>query len=514
MKAKLTNIKVADLVPNPENPRKKISEEEIKELAASIESIGLLQPITVRTKNDKYEIVCGHRRAEAAKIASLVEVPCIIRELTDDEAYEVMVTENLQRKDIDPFEEADAFASLQKKGYDLSALADKFGKSLSYIFSRIKLNDLNADIRKLYEDGDVELSHCLIISRLDPVMQGWLYSKHYSTKNNWDSLIGKPVKELKKTIAGVGKNLQYAPFNTSACANCPKNTGCASLFLDMEESICQDSECYAEKLCEFAIPLFEKVRERKPEFFIVKSWNIPKVGPYKKLLDELLSRGFKVESVDYTKRRTSSSDQIFDISNDAVNAFDFDYYKFQIVEDREPIVTEAKPSKNNYSLDYLANHRQEKIKNYQLKIAFDRISKEDKVDNIDSSNLTNALLCLLAEIEGYEFINADADSSEKIADHIEKMSEDEKKHSILRYIIESREDFDPRFIKSMLPSYFEGVEVEAENKYIAEAKGYWYNYDNVTDEMVEADLAERIKNAEVEEAIEEAAIEEELEDEE
>lgn len=171
MKTEIKNIPFGNIEPHPENPRKKINQEELEELAKSIKAIGLLQPITVRVKDDKYQIVCGHRRYEAAKLAGLKDISCIVRDLTDEEAFEIMVTENLQRKDVDPFEESAAFMALKGRGYDAATLAEKFGKSNSYIFTRLKLSDLIPEFRKKYDEGAIDFSHCLILARLDKAFQ-------------------------------------------------------------------------------------------------------------------------------------------------------------------------------------------------------------------------------------------------------------------------------------------------------------------------------------------------------
>ena len=144
MERTIQNIPMSEIVPSPRNPRKNFDEEALQELADNIKHQGLLQPITIRpiewkeeeqstgvgyTPN-KYEIVCGERRWRAVKLNESETIPCIVRELDDATAYEVMITENLQRKDIDPMEEAFAFAELIKTG----KAADEIAQYLSQIY--------------------------------------------------------------------------------------------------------------------------------------------------------------------------------------------------------------------------------------------------------------------------------------------------------------------------------------------------------------------------------------------
>ena len=329
----IINIEVGCIVPCPENPRKKINQEELDELAQSIKSIGLLQPITVRRKSDVethalyYEIVCGHRRFEAAKLAGMAEIPCIVRELSDEEAYEIMVTENLQRKDVDPFDEAEAFNLLQERGYDTDVLATKFGKSKTYVLSRLKLKNLHKDFRLRYEMGDIDFSHCLIIARLDESFQVRLLKERYN--GGYNDLSGKPVRDLKVAIASLGLKLEGVPFDTSACENCQKNSGCASLFLDMKESVCEDRDCFAKKYVDAVYPKFKELRKRNPEFVILDNFALNHLQTEAdiKLLEKLREEGFnfkKEEGYNYDRANESSS-QRFNIDNKDVVAFDFSY---------------------------------------------------------------------------------------------------------------------------------------------------------------------------------------------
>lgn len=140
------DLPVAQLLESPTNPRKRFSEETLKELAASFQSQGVLQPLVVRpTAEGNYEVIAGARRLRAARLASLESVPVRVVALSDAAAIEAQVVENLQREEIHPLEEALGFRSLldlHDCQYTAASIAAKAGKSEAYVLGRIKLTEL------------------------------------------------------------------------------------------------------------------------------------------------------------------------------------------------------------------------------------------------------------------------------------------------------------------------------------------------------------------------------------
>ena len=129
MENKIVYLDIKSIDANPNNPRKAFAEDALKELSESIKELGVLQPITVRPLDGGYQVVCGERRWRAANLAGLTEIPAIVRELNDEEAMDIAITENLQRNDVSPFEEADAFQFLiDNKNYTIADLCKRFGK--------------------------------------------------------------------------------------------------------------------------------------------------------------------------------------------------------------------------------------------------------------------------------------------------------------------------------------------------------------------------------------------------
>ena len=153
-------VAVSKLIVNPFQPRKIFNEEALKELAESIKEHGIIQPIVVRKKEKKYEIIAGERRFRAAKLAGLKEIPAIVKEMTEQQMMEVAILENLQREDLTPIEEAEAYSSLiENLNFTQDALAKRLGKSRPHIANHIRLLQLPEDVRKLMNEGVLSMGH-------------------------------------------------------------------------------------------------------------------------------------------------------------------------------------------------------------------------------------------------------------------------------------------------------------------------------------------------------------------
>ena len=147
-------ISIDDILPDGEQPRRKFDEEKIRELAASIKSKGLIEPITVRHDEKGYVIITGERRFKASQLAGLKEVPCIIKEIGDQEAVTYQLIENLQRENLNPVEEARALKRLTDNGVKQTEVAKLIGKSQPYVSQSLKILSLPKDIlEKALEEG-------------------------------------------------------------------------------------------------------------------------------------------------------------------------------------------------------------------------------------------------------------------------------------------------------------------------------------------------------------------------
>ncbi len=157
------NLPIEILHPNPHQPRRRFSDDELSELAASIREHGILQPIIVRPdpeRQGEFQIVAGERRWRAAQQARLHEVPVIVRDLDDQKVMEIALVENIQRSDLSPMEEAAAYRALiDRHGYSQEALGKIVGKSRSHIANTMRLLSLPEEVQALVEQGVLGAGH-------------------------------------------------------------------------------------------------------------------------------------------------------------------------------------------------------------------------------------------------------------------------------------------------------------------------------------------------------------------
>ncbi len=156
----VATIAVAEIHPNPDQPRRYFSEDKLDELAASIRRHGVIQPIVVRPHAGGYQIVAGERRWRAAQRAQIHEIPAIIRNFDDAETLEIALLENIQRQDLNPIEEAEAYRKLTELfGHSAAALAELVHKSRSHVANMIRLLDLPPAIRDLVIEEKLSMGH-------------------------------------------------------------------------------------------------------------------------------------------------------------------------------------------------------------------------------------------------------------------------------------------------------------------------------------------------------------------
>lgn len=261
----ITYIPVDRIIFSAFNPRKTINETELKELATSIKEKGVIQPVVVRPlSEDTYEIVCGERRLRASMLADQKTIPSIIRELSDDEAMDMAITENLQRKDVNPLEEATAFKMLIEKGQTIIDLAARFGKSEMYIRGRLKLNDLNTELANLHNKGEITISHCLELCKYPDEVQKELISRYNDSQSTYYSWNGKTLKELRSSLSQYTINIEDIEFDKTACLNCKNNTAVSCLFPELEKVCCNNKACFIQKANEYQIKTCLDIYENQP----------------------------------------------------------------------------------------------------------------------------------------------------------------------------------------------------------------------------------------------------------
>lgn len=153
-------VAVNDIIPNRDQPRKHFGQDELEELAVSIRSVGIIEPLVLRKKKDKFEIIAGERRWRAAQLAGLEKVPAVVRDVADNDVLELALIENLQRKDLNPIEEAIAYQDLiSRHNYRQEDLAKKLGKSRAAITNAIRLLGLPESVQQYLVDGKISAGH-------------------------------------------------------------------------------------------------------------------------------------------------------------------------------------------------------------------------------------------------------------------------------------------------------------------------------------------------------------------
>ncbi len=162
-------VKLMDIEPNREQPRKQFDEDALSELADSISKHGVLQPLLVRPLTDgSYQLVAGERRWRASRMAGLTEVPVIVRDLTDSQVAELALVENLQRENLNPLEEANGYKELGEKfGYTQEQIAEVVGKSRSAVANSLRLLALPKSVATLVSEGKLSMGHARTLLSLE-----------------------------------------------------------------------------------------------------------------------------------------------------------------------------------------------------------------------------------------------------------------------------------------------------------------------------------------------------------
>ena len=169
-KSAILTLDVNELDPNLQQPRKHFDEEKLEELAQSIRTYGIVQPIIVQHSGDRYKIIAGERRYRAARLAGLTEVPVVIKEYSEMEFMEVSLVENLQREDLNPIEEAQAMRMLMDEhSLTQDELSGRLGKSRSAVANTLRLLSLPEEVRTMVVSGELSSGHarCLITLQSD-----------------------------------------------------------------------------------------------------------------------------------------------------------------------------------------------------------------------------------------------------------------------------------------------------------------------------------------------------------
>jgi ParB/RepB/Spo0J family partition protein len=270
----IVRIELERIEPSPGNRKVGgFDQAKLQQLAESIKAVGVQQPAIVRPKgagqgDPIYELVAGERRWRASKLAGVPDLPCVIRELDDVQVLKIQTIENLQREDVHPLDEADGYARLiDAAGYTIEQVAGELGKSISYVYQRLKLRDLIPEARKLLVKNRITESHAILIARLTEaqqkeIVEDYLFESSYAYTTDEEKPIS--VRELSDTIQErLFMELSHATWPlddadlvsaVGACKVCLKRSGAQpDLFADVckdnkKKDQCIDRACFYSKI--------------------------------------------------------------------------------------------------------------------------------------------------------------------------------------------------------------------------------------------------------------------------
>lgn len=293
----IVSVALADIQPSNYNPRKNFDEKSLAELADSIRQQGVLQAIGVRPiAENRFEIVFGERRYRASQIAGLEEIPAVILDISDETAEEMAVTENLQRKDVTPIEEANAYQKLIESGrHDVQSLAVQFGKNKSYIRTRLKFVSLIPEIARLLEQDELTISVATEICRYGEDIQHDIYEKHLKEGLLYNSWRGMKASEVAKNIErSYTTDLKRYFFDKTVCLSCPHNTNNMMLFCE-EGSCgnCANRKCLEEMNASYLAEKAVQLMEQRPLALLCRDF----YGCNEKVVEQLVASGFEVEKL-------------------------------------------------------------------------------------------------------------------------------------------------------------------------------------------------------------------------
>ena len=295
-----TDLDIATVHPSTDNHRKTFNDASLQELAESIREVGVLQAIAVRQRTEGgYEIIYGERRYRASLLAGAKTIKATIyNNITDDEAEDMSLSENLQREQVRPTEEAKAFKRLLEKGrYDIYSLAGRFGRSEKYIYTRLKLNELYSPIGELLDNETITISVAEEISTYEPNIQKDVYEKHLKEGNGEDwtgytlNLFKRYFEKYYTTDLG-----QYK-FDKTECKTCVHNAANYNLFAEHNGcGHCTNRKCLEAKNAVHVTKETEKLLKSDPKLVVAR----PYYGSRNDMaLQKLDKKGHEIKELDH-----------------------------------------------------------------------------------------------------------------------------------------------------------------------------------------------------------------------
>ena len=295
-----TDLDIATVHPSRDNHRKTFNDASLQELAESIREVGVLQAIAVRPRTEGgYEIIYGERRYRASLLAGAKTIKATIyNNITDDEAEDMSLSENLQREQVRPTEEARAFKRLLEKGrYDIYSLAGRFGRSEKYIYTRLKLNELYAPVGELLDNETITISVAEEISTYEPNIQKDVYEKHLK-EGNGEDWTGYTLNLFKRYFEKYyTTDLEQYKFDKTECKACVHNAANYNLFAEHNGcGHCTNRKCLETKNAAHVAKETEKLLKSDPKLVVAR----PYYGSRNDMaLQKLDRKGHEIKELDY-----------------------------------------------------------------------------------------------------------------------------------------------------------------------------------------------------------------------
>lgn len=295
-----TDLDITTVHPSADNHRKTFNNASLQELAESIREVGILQAIAVRPHTaGGYEIIYGERRYRASLLAGAKTIKATIyNNITDDEAEDMSLSENLQREQVRPTEEAKAFKRLLEKGrYDMYSLVSRFGRSEKYIYTRLKLNELYQPIGELLDNETITISVAEEISIYEANIQKDVYENHLKTDNK-DDWSGYTLNLFKKYFEKYyTTDLEQYKFDKTECKACVHNAANYNLFAEHNGcGHCTNRKCLETKNAAHVAKETEKLLKSDPKLVVAR----PYYGSRNDMaLQKLDKKGHEIKELDY-----------------------------------------------------------------------------------------------------------------------------------------------------------------------------------------------------------------------
>ena len=295
-----TDLDITTVHPSADNHRKTFNNASLQELAESIREVGILQAIAVRPRTaGGYEIIYGERRYRASLLAGAKTIKATIyNNITDDEAEDMSLSENLQREQVRPTEEAKAFKRLLEKGrYDMYSLVSRFGRSEKYIYTRLKLNELYQPIGELLDNETITISVAEEISTYEANIQKDVYENHLKTDNK-DDWSGYTLNLFKKYFEKYyTTDLEQYKFDKTECKACVHNAANYNLFAEHNGcGHCTNRKCLETKNAAHVAKETEKLLKSDPKLVVAR----PYYGSRNDMaLQKLDKKGHEIKELDY-----------------------------------------------------------------------------------------------------------------------------------------------------------------------------------------------------------------------